>query len=470
MHRNKSGAHLRYYFDITTAAYWGGGAAVGIVRVERELARRARRHLGDALTFTLYNRSRNLVVPVGDEIAQKIIDGQIQVDFRPPAGLGWQTALAKQAAQSVARARQGVRRTLLTNAAAYHAFQRLRGRSFTRQEIERIRDRELAKPERTQKSHSIGQLARGRIKLDENACLISVGLDWDFKDIKALAALKKTKSFRYCTMVHDLIPILFPQFIVPDRLKILPAYFSDLVGFADFAMCNSESTRRDWLDFSATQIGRSAPARVFPLGCDLDLSSSANDQPPLPEQLEGKRFALFVSTIEPRKNHRVLYEAWDSCATAGEIDLERHRLVFVGHRGWSTGDLLGQISVNPLTRKSIVVLDRVSDALLRVLYRESAFVLFPSFYEGYGLPLAEALGYGKPCISSDRGALAEIGGGLVVRLHPKDTVGWAREISRFMNNPAEADALAARVRAKFHPVTWDQSAECFFTTVQELSR
>jgi glycosyltransferase involved in cell wall biosynthesis len=442
------------------------------VRVERELARRARRCLGDDLTFTLYDRSSNRVVPVDDDVASKIIDGQIRIKFPPASGAYSASVMAKVATRELARVRQNLRRALLTNATIYHMSQLLRGRPFSRVEILRARDSALAKQRTDSKiasSVSVRRLAGKSARLDENVCLVSVGLDWEFKNIKALSKTKRSKKFLYCTMVHDLIPVLFPQFLVPELVERLPAYFADLVSLADFSICNSESTRKDWINY-ARSFGKSVPSQVFPLGCDLNLSSGAGDEPDLPERLAGKRFALFVSTIEPRKNHRVLYEAWDSCVAAGEVDPERHRLVFVGHRGWSTGDLIGQISANPLTRDSIIMLGAVSDQLLRVLYRECAFVLFPSFYEGYGLPLAEALGYGKPCISSNGDALAEIGGDLVLRLHPKDTVGWARAIARLMNEPAETHKMAVRVQSEYRGVSWDQAAECFFSALKEFAR
>ncbi len=456
------GAHLRYFFDITTAARWHG-AAVGIVRVERELARRAKLHLGGDLTFCLYDRSRDRVLAIGDEIALDIINDRIQIDFSPP--LRSPLALATQLRRVVMRR---LRRVARTNARGYHILQRLRGRSFTREQILQIQVEEFAKETLTP-TVALSKTACRDAELDENACIVSGGLDWDFKNLKALSVLKDKYRFRYCPIVYDLIPILFPQFITPDRLNILPAYFIDLAHLADFTMCISESTRTDWLEFCSGQIERSIPSGVFPLGCDLQPPSGGTVAPELPESLEGKRFALFVSTIEPRKNHRVLYDAWDACMSARKVDPEQHRLVFAGRRGWSSGDLIGQIAANPTTRDSIIFLHDVSDELLRVLYQNCAFVVFPPFYEGFGLPLAEALGHGKFCISSNAGASSEIGGDLVLRLHPKDTIGWAGALARYMNSPDEADKMAVRVKAEYRPITWDQAAAGFFSALKEIA-
>jgi len=415
--------------------------------------------LGDDLTYSIYDRSRNLVALVNDDIARDIIDSKALIDFAPPPR------------HPLKAIRQEIRRRLMANAALYYLSQRLRGRPFSREQILQIRTRELEKARGEARLLRINDVISGSARLDEKTCIISGGLDWEFKDLRALTALKEKNGFHYCAIVYDLIPVLFSHFIVPDLLKILPAYFADLVGIADLAMCISETTRKDWLAYCAVHTDRPIPARVFPLGSDLSGKGHTNSELPLPESLQDKRFALYVSTIEPRKNHRVLYEAWDLCMSTGALDPERHALVFVGRRGWSGSNLLSQISTNPRTRDSIVLLDNVPDEQLRVLYNNCTVALFPSFYEGYGLPLAEALSYGKPCISSNTGALAEIGGDLVQRLHPKDTIGWAQAISRCLNNDIlDNETRAARVRDEYRPVSWDQDALRFFSSLKgELS-
>jgi glycosyltransferase involved in cell wall biosynthesis len=190
----------------------------------------------------------------------------------------------------------------------------------------------------------------------------------------------------------------------------------------------------------------------------------------LVQRLAGKRYALFVSTLEPRKNHAVLYNAWNASMRRGLLDPKRDRLVFVGRRGWAVNDLLREISQNPVTSDSIVMLHEVDDAQLNLIYEHAAFVLFPSHYEGFGLSVAEALGRGKFCISSDAGALPEIGGDFVQRLDPSDTAAWAQAIVHAMREPKAIKAATERTAQSYHPVTWDAAADIFFGQVVKSAR
>lgn len=443
---------------------------MGVVRVEQELARRARRLLGDDFAFCVYDRSQNHILIIENEIAADILDGRLQVNFarEPPQPTATQSA--------VYALRGRIRRRLRTNVTIYHAFQLMRGRRYTRDEIRRIQREEFRDPSieipadpkgPTKRVEYLSRISREEAKLNPATCVISVGLDWQYKDLRLLWSLKQAWGFRYCPMVHDLIPLSFPQFVLPGYDTFLADYFGELMWIADFVMCNSEATREDWLRH-CDEFGVDIPGHVFRLGCDVPAEPMRAELPP---SLLGKQFALFVSTIEPRKNHRVLYDAWDRCIRSGTIDPERDRLVFVGRIGWAVDDLMRELSANQVTRDSIVVLDDVSDNLLATLYRKCAFVLFPSFCEGFGIPVAEALGYGKPCISSDAGSLSEIGGdGLVLRIDPKDTVRWAEAIAHYMASPAELDDWSRRIKAGHRPVTWDDAAGEFFSTIRNVAR
>jgi glycosyltransferase involved in cell wall biosynthesis len=162
----------------------------------------------------------------------------------------------------------------------------------------------------------------------------------------------------------------------------------------------------------------------------------------------------------------LLYQAWEECIRANRVDSNRDRLVFVGRRGWAAGDLLHEIETNPLTRDTILLLHGVPDAQLGWLYRNCEFVLFPSLVEGFGLPVVEALAHGKLCLTTDDGALSEVGGELVIRLDPRDTLGWAAMIARLMADPSETKDRENRIRAEYRSVSWDDSAAQFFALLR----
>lgn len=430
-------------FDVTTIAQWRG-PAVGIVRVERELARRARRYLGRDAGFCIYDRLRGVILEIDEHIADELVAGRILVDFEnkivpPPQNT----------------TRRWIRSALQKNATVYGAYHRIRGRRFSRDQILEIKARSEVK------STSLENLPHRPAALDAETTIISAGLDWNYKDLRVLWLIKQLHGFRYCSVIYDLIPILAPQFVIPDYVDLLTDYFGELTWVADQVMCISEATKQEWLDHAYQLGAESVPSAVFPLGCDLPVRPK---QPAarLPHALHGKKFAIYVATIEVRKNHRMLYEAWEECLRTNQVDSSQCRLVFVGRPGWATGDLLREVQTNPLTKDTILLLHDVSDEQLAALYEACSFVLFPSMYEGFGLPLAEALGYGKLCISSNAGALAEIGGELVMRLDCKDTLLWSRTISRLFTSPEEVQAWEDRIRTQYRPITWDDAARIFF--------
>jgi glycosyltransferase involved in cell wall biosynthesis len=490
-------AKTSFVFDLSTSARWSG-VAVGIVRVERELARRAVDHLGKQVKFCVYDPHTKLFRLISHKSAMAIVDGRLQLDFtstaetkrlaalelriqlrahllrrprmfmlvqrllgRRKVSLAEILAMRAACGEPSMTWRQIGREALLRQARLYQAVQWLRGRSLslaqiTQIRVEEARQRAEAVPvPRT----TVADATIGNVVLNPNTVIISGGLDWEYKDMRAIYALKARSKFRYAAVIYDLIPLKYPHYVVPHYVSLLTDYFGELFWTADVGMCISKKTQEDALDYCAEN-GLTPPAMShFPLGGDLPATEVKAE---LPSELEGKRYAIFVSTIEPRKNHRALYEAWNHGVRNGLIDVESCRLVFVGRPGWNTSELMSEIQINPNTKNSIVVLQGVSDELLGALYRGATFGLFPSHYEGYGLPLAEMLSHGLPCIVSPAGSLPEVGQSLVVYKDPIDILGWAEAMAQFF---ADSEALAVHrdvIRDRYQPTTWGDAAQMFF--------
>jgi glycosyltransferase involved in cell wall biosynthesis len=143
---------------------------------------------------------------------------------------------------------------------------------------------------------------------------------------------------------------------------------------------------------------------------------------------------------------------------------QRHRfnLVFVGRRGWKVELLLREIDRMVGTEAFLRHFAELPDQDLAGLYRNAAFCLYPSIYEGFGLPIVEAFSYGKAVLASSGGALPETVGGLSPCLEPQDEAAWYSSLRRWIEDPAARRPFEERVRASFLHATWHEVAERFF--------
>lgn len=448
---------MRIFFDISTLSRWTGHA-VGIVRVERELARHARECLSEDVQFCVYDLASGTFQHLKETVAHGILDETLIIEDQS------QEQPSSFPKRFISSAKRVVGTMLLRSPEAFAAVQRARGHKITASQVRDCQRRTfgVAKP----RALPLVEAAHGPISLTSEVVIISGGLDWDHKDIVRIREAKGVAMFKYFAIVHDLTPVLFPQYVHPRWVQRLTEYFDNLVFTADAVLCISETTRADYRAYFSQRSKDQCQSVVFELGADL--AGHVEGHCELPLEVRGMRFALYVSTIEPRKNHRVLYDAWCHGIESGSIDPAQHRLVFVGREGWEVSDLLSQIARNPALGGSIVILSSVSDAALNNLYEGAAFTVFPSFYEGYGLSLAESLAHGKVCVTSGRGSLREIGSGLRIDIDPRDTIGWSREISRLLRNPAETQTREAEISQTFIPTPWHTSAEQFFGHVKSI--
>lgn len=294
---------------------------------------------------------------------------------------------------------------------------------------------------------------------------VSLGLDWLYLDQPWFHDFKHAMQLRTTSMCYDVIPLLFPQFVLQPP-QGFGTYLARLTRYSDQVLCISQHTRRDY----ERAVGRMAlalpPTHVVTLGADIPASA---DRAAAPAGFGGgagadeRPYVLYVSTIERRKNHALLYQAW---ARMREEGFQPHRLVFVGRKGYGVGELLNDIALDPRTRDDILILDHTSDAELLWLYRHAAFTVYPSLYEGWGLPVVESLCHGKFCLAATGSSLPEAGGQWAEYLDPLDVVGWTRRLRHYMENPAEILARNTLIDAQMRPVTWTQTCEQIHAAVK----
>jgi glycosyltransferase involved in cell wall biosynthesis len=206
---------------------------------------------------------------------------------------------------------------------------------------------------------------------------------------------------------------------------------------------------------------------VVRLGCEIATAADAAPSAPVAEVLE-HRFILFVSTIERRKNHETLYRAYTRLVDAGVADLPL--LVFVGMAGWGMSDLMSDVKLDPRIRPYLRILNHVSDGNLARLYEHAYFTAYPSLYEGWGLPVAESLAYGKFCLASAAASIPEVGGALIEYVDPWDVPRWAERLRWYIEHPEDVANREAVIRANYRPTSWKETGAALVAAAHALRR
>lgn len=248
--------------------------------------------------------------------------------------------------------------------------------------------------------------------------LINVGTSWGYWNyFLSIREAKRRYRIRYMPFVHDCIPLIFPEFCDKRLIKDFINWLTGMLPLADFLFANSENTLRDVEKFASKLEAPMPEGVVLHLNGEFSKSASSMDSHEdrkaldllRAHRLDAEEFVLFVSTIEPRKNHSLVLNAWTRMIKRSD-GRRIPRLVCVGNTGWMNESFYQRISGDEKLKERVVVLHNVSDQLLRLLYRRCAFTLFPSLYEGWGLPISEALAYHKVPLVSRVASHPEAGG------------------------------------------------------------
>ncbi|MBV1796873.1 glycosyltransferase [Siccirubricoccus sp. G192] len=266
---------------------------------------------------------------------------------------------------------------------------------------------------------------------------------------RPIAALRRAGA-AFVPFVHDLIPLTHPEYARPAQVGRHARRIATIAEQADGVIVNSAATAATLLPHLARHGAAAPPLAVAPLGIEPWRAS--------PFSLPTEPYFVCLGTIEPRKNHLLLLHLWRDLAA--RLGPAAPRLLLLGRRGWENENILDLLdrcgALGGLVREIGTAGDREVTALLA----GARALLFPSFAEGYGLPLAEALALGVPAICSDLPALREVGGAVPDYLDPLDGPAWRRAILDYAT-PASAARAAqlARLGAWQKPAWAEHFAE-----------
>ncbi len=252
--------------------------------------------------------------------------------------------------------------------------------------------------------------------------------------------------------VHDLTYKRHPELLQKETLHNLQVHMPREIAAADAIICVSESTRDDLLRSYEVD-----PRRVFAIHSGVSIAAGGGGATPnLPD-----RYILFVSTIEPRKNLRVLLDAFERLKKRGAYDGE---LVVVGRMGWKSDDLIPR-----LRSRDVLHLDYLPPNELASVYRKAEIFVFPSIYEGFGFPLLEAMASGVPSIAARSSSLPEVGADAALYFDPSNARELEGAIEQLLKDRGLCEELIARGKRRVAEFRWDVTAEQTLTVMRKVS-
>jgi glycosyltransferase involved in cell wall biosynthesis len=287
--------------------------------------------------------------------------------------------------------------------------------------------------------------------------------DWHSSDPafgKYLVDLKKRKV-KLAQISYDLLPIVAPQYSC-HATEYLTIYTKQIYPLCDVIFAISKNTKRDiitWLEQNNLRVPR---IEVIRLGDDFKLASPIK---PSVEQLAvAENFILCIGTIEARKNHTLLYYVYK---LAHQRNITLPKLVIVGRRGWMTENIHEIMTTDPQTKDKFIILESASDEELSWLYKNCTFSIYPSFYEGWGLPIAESIAHEAPCICSNTSSMPEVAGDLINYFNPTSTDECLEAIIAMLEPKAVDDAK--KKLQKYKPTSWATTFSSVRNIIEEIN-
>ncbi len=265
-------------------------------------------------------------------------------------------------------------------------------------------------------------------------------------------------------IIHDIATTTQSQFF--EQLAVSPTtYNAAVLPGASLVLAVSRNTKRElerWLKASQLRVPK---IEVIRNGDDIAVPKleRPKDEQFTAAKLSGKDYLLTVGTIEAKKNHALLYYVYKLALERG---IKLPKAVIVGRRGWGTDDIYEIMTHDPAVKDQFVFLHNASDTELAWLYDHCLFTLQPSFHEGWGIPIAQSVARGVPCLCSNTSSMVEIAEGVVGHFSPFSTDECLAAVERWLRPKVLA---AARERTKsYQPTTWHDTFKLVQSYMKEL--
>jgi len=266
----------------------------------------------------------------------------------------------------------------------------------------------------------------------------------------------RRRNLRTVVTIHDLAFKIFPEHFPKKDLRKLNFLTDYAVKNSDRIIAVSESTKRDILKFYPRI--KEEKIKVVYHGFDSEIfqkeiSSDESVQTLSKFKIQNSKFILYVGAIQPRKNLPVLIEAFEKIKKE-KPDL---KLVLAGDKAWMWEETMEKIEKSPC-KKDIIITGYVSFGDLAILYRNAEIFVFPSLYEGFGIPLLEAFASGTPVVSANNSSLSEIGGDGALYFDAENPEQLRKKIIQIMDDGKLRNLMIEKGKERAKYFSWEKCA------------
>lgn len=307
------------------------------------------------------------------------------------------------------------------------------------------------------------------VGLRQHDIFFSIGAFWGARGSGLLFQELKNAGVTIGICVHDILCLTDPEYFDAGEVRRFVKGFLEGLTFTDFIVTTSEYNKESLTRYMTGRKLRPVPIEVVPLAHGL--STAAPSDAPVSEavaRIAATSYVLCVGTIEIRKNPAYLLNVWKLLIRSGRSEVPF--LVLVGRKGWLVKDFTEQLQACNYLDGRIVVLHGANDVELQLLYRNCLLTMFPSFAEGWGLPVGESLAHGKICLAAETGGTREIGRDLVDYLDPYSARDGLAQLTRYLDDPQLRGRRESEIAERLHPRSWAEAAHDLVEAAQSLAR
>lgn len=294
--------------------------------------------------------------------------------------------------------------------------------------------------------------------------MLILGKPWDNPDIQITLSRERAQiGFKLAQVVYDLIICLYPHLQNPVLIKPYTDNMIEAIKNSDLLLPISRSTRTDLAKFARLKQLKLPNTKVIRLGDEMGTEHNTTKIQKPSSQIKAN-FIACIGTMEIRKNHTLLYYTYK---LAAQRNLILPQLVIVGGQGWLAAETQYLINNDPSIKNKIIILHDINDAGLEWIYQNCLFTIYPSMYEGWGLPVAEALARGKLSLASNVSSMPEIAKELIDYFSPYNPQECLEKILYYKHRK-HLLSKEREIRKKYKPVSWEATYQQLQSYLAEL--